>query len=63
MKICIRSLFKWLLVLAIFIFAAAILTAPRREGMENESTSDIMLTSTSSASDKKNAVTDSNDQK
>ena len=56
MKICIRSLFKWLLVLAIFIFAAAILTAPRREGMENESTSDIMLTSTSSASDKKNAL-------
>ena len=56
MKICIRSIFKWLLVLAIFIFAAAILTAPRREGMENESTSDIMLTSKPTPSgDAKNA--------
>ena len=47
MKICIRSLFNWLLVLAIFIFATAILTAPRREGMENESATDIMATNES----------------
>jgi len=44
MKVSIQSIFKWLLVLAIFIFAAAILTAPSREGLENESTSDIMAT-------------------
>jgi len=53
MKICIQSIFKWLLVLAIFIFASAILTAPRREGMDNESTSDIMLTKPNSDDTKK----------
>jgi hypothetical protein len=57
MKICIKSIFKWLLVLAIFIFASAILTAPKREGLENESTSDIMLTSKPTPSgDAKNAL-------
>jgi hypothetical protein len=55
MKVSIQSIFKWLLVLAIFIFAAAILTAPSREGLENESTSDIMLTKPNSG-DVKNAL-------
>ena len=42
MKISITSILKWLLILAIFIFAAAILTSSKKEGMDNKSTSNIM---------------------
>jgi hypothetical protein len=41
-----QIIYQWLLILAIFIFAAVILTEPRKEGLENNAT-DIMSSDSS----------------